>query len=64
MAGKDTFVATQDVVAALKAQKILDKEPTNQRDRAAMQAAFNQWQAESNRPLCQLSVMLAQTVNH
>ncbi|SEQ22645.1 MULTISPECIES: DNA-3-methyladenine glycosylase I [Pseudomonas] len=64
MAGKDTFVATQDVVAALKAQNVIDKEPTSQRDRAAMQAAFNQWQAESKRPLCQLSVMLAHTVNH
>ncbi|TWI53770.1 DNA-3-methyladenine glycosylase I [Pseudomonas duriflava] len=64
MAGKDTFIPTQDVVAALKAQKILDKDPTSQRDRAAMQEAFNQWRHESGRPLCQLSVMLAHTVNH
>ena len=31
---------------------------------AAVQDAFNQWQAQSGRPLCQLSVMLAHTVNH
>ena len=64
MAGKDTFVPSEDVVAALKAQQVLDKAPTSQRDQAAMQAAFNQWRAESGRPLCQLSVMLALTVNH
>lgn len=64
MAGKDTFVPSTDVVAALKAQGIIDKAPTSQRDQAAMQAAFNQWQAESGRPLCQLSAMLAYTVNH
>ncbi|OEC34978.1 DNA-3-methyladenine glycosylase I [Pseudomonas cuatrocienegasensis] len=64
MVGKDTFVPSDDMVAALKAQGIVDKLPTSQRDRAAVQAAFNQWQAQSGRPLCQLSVMLAHTVNH
>jgi 3-methyladenine DNA glycosylase Tag len=64
MVGKDTFVPSDDMVAALKAQGIVDKVPTSQRDRAAVQAAFNQWHAESGRPLCQLSVMLAHTVNH
>lgn len=63
MVGKDTFIPTDDVVAALKAQGVLDKAPTSQRDQAAMQAAFNQWHAESGRPLCQLSVMLAHTAN-
>ncbi|NQD80629.1 DNA-3-methyladenine glycosylase I [Pseudomonas sp. CrR14] len=64
MVGKDTFIPTDDMVAALKAQKIIDKAPTSQRDRAAVQAAFNQWHEQSGRPLCQLSVMLAHTVNH
>ena len=64
MVGKDTFVPTDDMVAALKAQGIIDKAPTSQKDLAAVQAAFNQWHAESGRPLCQLSVMLAHTVNH
>lgn len=64
MVGKDTFVPTDDMVAALKAQGVIDKAPTSQKDLAAVQAAFNQWQAESGRPLCQLSVMLAHTVNH
>jgi 3-methyladenine DNA glycosylase Tag len=64
MVGKDTFIPTDDLVAALKAQQIVDKLPTSQRDRATVQAAFNQWHAQSGRPLCQLSWMLAHTVNH
>lgn len=64
MVGKDTFIPTDDMVAALKAQGVIDKAPTSQKDLAAVQAAFNQWQVESGRPLCQLSVMLAHTVNH
>ncbi|WP_371368910.1 DNA-3-methyladenine glycosylase I [Pseudomonas sp. QL9] len=64
MAGKDTFIPTDDMVAALKAQEIIDKAPTSQKDLAAVQAAFNVWHEQSGRPLCQLSVMLAHTVNH
>ncbi|UTW08533.1 DNA-3-methyladenine glycosylase I [Pseudomonas benzenivorans] len=64
MVGKDTFIPTTDMVAALKAQQIIDKAPTSLKDLAAVQAAFNQWHAQSGRPLCQLSVMLAHTVNH
>ncbi|MCO8168375.1 DNA-3-methyladenine glycosylase I [Pseudomonas sp. 21LCFQ02] len=64
MIGKDTFVPSNDVVAALNAQDIVDKVPSSKRDMTIVQAAFNQWQAESGRPLCQLSAMLAYTVNH
>lgn len=64
MVGKDTFVPTDDMVAALKAQKIIDKAPTSLKELAAVQAAFSQWHEQSERPLCQLSVMLAHTVNH
>lgn len=64
MAGKDTFVLSGDVVAALIAQNIVSKNPTSQRDLAAVQDAFNAWQAQSGRPLCQISMLLALTVNH
>lgn len=64
MLGKDTWAPSEDVVAALKAQGIIDKMPTSQRDQAAAQVAFNQWREQSGRPLCQLSAMLAFTVNH
>lgn len=64
MAGKDTFVLSDDVVAALVAQGIVTKRPTSQRDLALVQEAFNAWQAQSGRSLCQLSMLLALTVNH
>ncbi|MDP3815800.1 DNA-3-methyladenine glycosylase I [Pseudomonas sp.] len=64
MVGKDTFIPSDDMVAALKAQGIIDKAPTSLKDLAAVQAAFNQWHEQSGRPLSQLSVMLAHTVNH
>ena len=64
MAGKDTFVLSTDVVAALVSQDIVTKTPTSQRDLSAVQEAFNIWQAQSGRPLCQLSMLLALTVNH
>ncbi len=64
MAGKDTFVLSNDVVAALVAQDIVIKHPTSQRDLAAVQAAFNIWQTQSGLPLCQISMLLAMTVNH
>ncbi|WP_024694362.1 DNA-3-methyladenine glycosylase I [Pseudomonas syringae] len=64
MVGKDTFIPSYDVVAALNAQNIVDKVPTSKRDQAIVQDAFNQWHAESGRPMCQLSAMLAFTVNH
>lgn len=64
MIGKDTFVPTNDMVAALKAQGVVDKVPTSLKELAAVQAIFNIWHEQSGRPLCQLSVMLAHTVNH
>jgi 3-methyladenine DNA glycosylase Tag len=64
MAGKDTFVLSDDVVAALKAQEIVDKTPTSLKDLALVQAAFNTWQEQGGRPLCQISMMLSYTVNH
>jgi 3-methyladenine DNA glycosylase Tag len=62
MVGKDTFLLTDDVVAALVAQGVVDKRPTAQRDLRAVQQAFNQWQQESGRPLCQISRLLSMTV--
>ncbi|WP_297842940.1 DNA-3-methyladenine glycosylase I [Pseudomonas sp.] len=64
MVGKDTFIPTYDMVAGLNAQDIIDRVPTSLKDLAAVQGAFNQWHAESGRPMCQLSMMLAYTVNH
>lgn len=59
MVGKDTFMLSNDVVGALKAQGVVDKVPTAQRDLAAVQKAFNQWHLESDRPSCEISMTLA-----
>lgn len=64
MAGKDTFLLTTDVVAALQAQGVIDGPASSQKTLAAVQEAFNQWQTQSGRPLCQLSALLAYTTNH
>ena len=58
MVGKDTFVPSDDVVAALNAQKLVDKAPTSLRDLSIVQNAFNQWHAESGRPMCRPSSIL------
>lgn len=59
MVGKDTFMLTDDVVTALKAQGVVDKKPSAQRDLKQVQAAFNHWHQESGRPMCQISRVLA-----
>lgn len=57
--GKDTFMLSNDVVAALKAQGIVDKKPTSKVDLNTVQVAFNEWQKQSQRPLCQISRLLS-----
>jgi 3-methyladenine DNA glycosylase Tag len=62
MVGRDSWVPTTDVVAALVAQGIIDKSAASQRDQRAAQQAFNQWQQESGRPQSHISRILAFTV--
>lgn len=62
MIGKDTFILTDDVVAALKAQGVIEKKPTAKRDLQKVQDAFNHWQQESGRPMSQISRLLSYTV--
>jgi 3-methyladenine DNA glycosylase Tag len=62
MVGKDTFVLTHSVTAALKRWDAADAPPKNRKDRAAVQSHFNAWAAETGRPLCQLSLILAASV--
>ena len=62
MVGKDTFVLTHSVTAALKRWGAADTPPKNRKDRAAVQACFNAWAAETGRPLCQLSLIIAASV--
>ena len=61
--GKDTFLLSGNVVKALIHQGVIDKEPTSQKALHLVQAAFNRWREESGRPLCQLSRILACSVD-
>jgi 3-methyladenine DNA glycosylase Tag len=62
MVGKDTFVLTYSVTAALKRWGVVATPPKNRKDRATVQSCFNAWAAETGRPLCQLSLILAASV--
>jgi 3-methyladenine DNA glycosylase Tag len=62
MVGKDTFVLTHSVTAALKHWGAADAPPKNRKDRVGVQSHFNTWATETGRPLCQLSLILAASV--
>ena len=62
MAGKDTFILSQSVVAALNHWGAFAGEPKGKAARASVQAIFNDWAAETGLPLCHLSMILAQSV--
>ena len=62
MAGKDTFILSPSVVAGLKHWAGMAP-PKNRGDRTAAQAVFNGWAQESGRPLSQLSLILAMSVD-
>ncbi|HVB18449.1 MAG TPA: DNA-3-methyladenine glycosylase I, partial [Stellaceae bacterium] len=62
MVGKDTFVLSPSVVAALKHWGAVSAPPKNRQDRAAVQACFNAWATASGQPLCRLSMTLAMSV--
>jgi len=60
--GKDSFVLSRDVIAALKREKVFDGTPTSKSSRAAIQAAFNQWVDDGGKSLTRVSRVLAFTV--
>jgi 3-methyladenine DNA glycosylase Tag len=62
MVGKDTFILSPSVVAGLKHWAGMAS-PKNRADRIAAQRVFNEWAAETGRPLCQLSLILACSVD-
>jgi 3-methyladenine DNA glycosylase Tag len=63
MVGKDTFLLSDSVIAGLNHWEVFDGQPKNKRDRAKVQAAFNDWAEESKRPLCEISMILAHSVD-
>jgi 3-methyladenine DNA glycosylase Tag len=63
MAGKDTFILTPSVVAALNHWGAFKGEPKGKGDRAAVQSLFNAWAEETGLPLAHLSMTLAASVD-
>lgn len=62
MAGKDTFVLTDDVVRALVNAGVVTKKPTGQRDLQATQEFFNALRQESGLALSAISMVLALSI--
>ncbi len=57
--GKDTFLLSRDVCRALEQAGVFEGNPHNRKNLALIQQAFLRWQAESKRPLCAISRVLA-----
>lgn len=60
--GKDGYILSTDVVARLVAEGVIDGPPGSRKAQAAVQAAFDRWQAESGLPLGTISRVLAQSI--
>ena len=63
MAGKDTFILTDAVVKALNHWGAFEGIPKGKGDRAKVQGIFSDWAAATGRPLCELSMILARSVD-
>jgi 3-methyladenine DNA glycosylase Tag len=62
MVGKDTFILTHSVAAAVQRWGVVAAPPKSRGDRIRVQEAFNAWAGETGRPLCQLSLILAAAI--
>ncbi|MAS82832.1 MAG: 3-methyladenine DNA glycosylase [Legionellales bacterium] len=60
---KDTFLLTQDVMRAMARWGAIDEEPKNKKQMNHVQECMNLWQEESQRPYCQLSMILACSID-
>lgn len=56
---KDTFLLTGDVINALHYWGAVDEIPKNKKQLSHVQNCMNQWQQESGRAYCQISMILA-----
>lgn len=63
MSGKDTFLLTPFVVRALIKWNAIEAEPKAKKAKQRVQDIFNQWSEEGERPLCQISMILALSVD-
>ncbi|WP_353112121.1 DNA-3-methyladenine glycosylase I [Salinisphaera dokdonensis] len=63
MCGKDTFLLTDWVVRALAHWGVYEGRTTSKAALAEIQTAFNDWEEATERPFCQLSQILAFSIN-
>jgi 3-methyladenine DNA glycosylase Tag len=61
--GKDCFILSKDVLAALRFDGIIDGPATSQKALAAIQAAFNEWHRESGLSMTALSRVIARSID-
>ncbi len=61
--GKDCFILSRDVTAALVRAGVVDKYPTSKKARLATQSAFNKWMDESGLGLTAISRTLAHSLD-
>ncbi len=62
MMGKDSFILSRDVVAALRREQVFDGTPTSKSSLRSIQDAFNHWVEDGGRSLTRVSRVLAFTV--
>lgn len=60
--GKDSFILSRDVVAALRREKVFDGTPTSKTSTKQIQSAFNEWVDDGGKSLTRISRVLAFTV--
>ncbi len=60
--GKDSFILSKDVVAALQRENVFDGSPTSKSSLGKIQAAFNTWVSDGGESLTRVSRVLAFTV--
>lgn len=60
--GRDSFILSRDVTARLIAEGVIDKPATSKTALRAVQAAFNNWMAQSGRSLTEISRVLAMSL--
>lgn len=63
MVGKDTFLLTPWVIKALNHWRVVTGEPKGKRARREVQQQFNRWMDETDLPLCNLSQILALSID-
>lgn len=63
MMGKESYILSQDVVARLEAEGVIDGAPGSLKSLRQVQAAFDAWKAESGRTFNEISRVLAQSID-